>query len=126
MKGIHHISLKARDEKNFLEVLDFYSNVLACPIVWTWGEGAGSGAMLDLGNTLLEVTAGHGEERKKGLFAHIAFAVDDVDEAARRVREAGRTVFLEPSDKELGPGHPVRIAFCTGPAGEDLEFFQER
>ena len=126
MRGIHHISLKAKGEENFQEVLAFYTGVLGCGMVRAWGAGADSGAMLDLGNTLLEVTANGAADLKKGHFAHIAFAVDDVDAAAERVRAAGREVFIEPTDKCLGPDYPIRIAFCTGPAGEELEFFQER
>lgn len=126
MRGIHHIALKAKGEENFKETLDFYTRVLGCALVRTWGAGPDSGAMLDLGNTLLEVTANGGADLKKGCFGHIAFAVDDVDGAVERVRRAGRGVFIEPVDKRLGPDYPVRIAFCTGPAGEDLEFFCQR
>ena len=125
MNGVHHISLKAKGAEQFQQVLDFYQQVLDCPLVRRWGEGDHQGAMLDLGNTLLEVMANGGKE-EKGLFAHIAFATDDVDGMARRVQAAGQTVFLGPEDKNLGEKYPIRIAFCTGPAGEELEFFQER
>lgn len=126
MKGVHHISLKARDEANFQEVLTFYTEVLGCLLVRSWGEGEGRGAMLSLGNTLLEVAANGGPELKKGRFAHIAFAVEDVSGAVERVRQAGSNVFIEPVDKSLGSDYPIRVAFCMGPAGEELEFFQER
>ena len=124
-KGIHHISLKARGVEEFARVLDFYQTVLDCPAVRRWGEGDGQGAMLDLGNALLEVTAS-GDAAGKGLFAHIAFAVDDTDAMIEKVRAAGRPVIMEPSDKNLGGNYPIRVAFCTGPAGEEIEFFQER
>lgn len=125
MRGVHHISLKAKGAAAFERVLAFYRDVLGCPLVRRWGEGESQGAMLDLGNTLLEVMA-NGRAEEKGLFAHIAFAADDVDGMARRVREAGYPVFLGPEDKNLGGDYPIRIAFCTGPAGEEIEFFQER
>ncbi len=124
-KGIHHISLKARGAEEFARVLDFYQTVLDCPAVRRWGEGDGQGAMLDLGNALLEVTAS-GDAAGKGLFAHIAFATDDADAMIEKVRAAGRPVIMEPSDKNLGGNYPIRVAFCTGPAGEEIEFFQER
>ena len=124
--GIHHISLKAPGEAGFAKALDFYENVLGCPLVRSWGEGAGRGAMLDLGNTLLELTASGSEEASGGRFAHIAFAADSADELAERVRRAGMDVFMEPTDKNLGGTYPIRIAFCTGPVGEHIEFFQER
>ena len=125
-QGIHHISLKTQREAQFQQVLAFYRDVLGCPLVRTWGAGGNSGAMLDLGNTLLEVTANGAPGLKKGLFGHIAFAAADVDALAERVRAAGRPVWMGPVDQNLGGGYPIRIAFCTGPAGEDIEFFQER
>ncbi len=125
MKGVHHISLKARGAEEFQKVLDFYRQVLDCPLVRHWGEGDKQGAMLDLGNTLLEVTAS-GTETGKGLFAHIAFATDDVDGMVARLEAAGRPVLVRPADKNLGGNYPIRIAFCAGPLGEELEFFQER
>lgn len=125
IKGVHHISLKAKGAKEFQQVLDFYQQVLDCPLVRRWGEGDSQGAMLDLGNTLLEVTA-NGTESCKGLFAHIAFATDDVDGMVERLQAAGRPVLVQPADKNLGGSYPIRIAFCAGPLGEELEFFQER
>ena len=125
MRGIHHISLRAPGAGAFERVLDFYQNVLECPLVRRWGQGDGQGAMLDLGNTLLEVMA-NGSEERLGLFAHIAFATEDVDGMIARVRAAGCPVLVEPKDANLGGDYPIRIAFCAGPAGEELEFFQER
>lgn len=126
LRGVHHISLKACGEAQFEQVLEFYQTVLSCPLARAWGAGEARGAMLDLGNLLLEVTANGGPGLEKGMLRHVAFATDDVDAMARRMREAGRPVFLAPTDKTLGDRYPVRIAFCTGPAGEDIEFFQER
>lgn len=125
MKGVHHISLKARGAEEFQQVLDFYEKVLDCPLVRRWGEGDRQGAMLDLGNTLLEVTA-NGTATENGLFAHIAFATDDVDGMVERMRAAGRPVLVQPADKNLGGNYPIRIAFCAGPLGEELEFFHEK
>ena len=88
-QGIHHISLKTQGEAQFQQVLAFYRDVLGCPLVRTWGAGGNSGAMLDLGNTLLEVTANGAPGLKKGLFGHIAFAAADVDALAERLRARG-------------------------------------
>ncbi|BDF67112.1 hypothetical protein CE91St43_10840 [Oscillospiraceae bacterium] len=126
LQGIHHISLKAAGEEQFQRALDFYTGVLGAGLVRQWGLGDDRGAMLELGNTLLEVMANGSAGDSKGPFAHIAFRTDDVDAAVRAVEEAGCPVFLPPSDKNLGGDYPIRIAFCTGPAGEDIEFFQER
>ena len=126
LQGLHHISLKACGEGQFEAVLAFYSQVLGCPLVRTWGQGEGRGAMLDLGNTLLEVTANGTPGLEKGLLRHIAFATDNVDEALERAVRAGCPVLIAPVDKVLGEDYPIRIAFCAGPAGEEIEFFQIR
>ena len=125
LNGIHHIALKTDHEKQFREVLHFYREVLGCAPVRAWGEGEDSCAMLDLGNTLLEVSirgaAGQGGDR----FAHIAFRTDDVDGAVDLVRAAGCPITVEPKNANLGGDYPIRVAFCIGPAGEEVEFFQE-
>lgn len=123
--GLHHISLKACGGEQFRAVVEFYRDVLECPVVRIWGEGENSGALLDLGGALLEVTANGPPGLQKGLFGHIAFGAEDVDALTERVRRAGRTVFQEPDDRRMGGRWPVRVAFCTGPAGEQIEFFKE-
>ena len=123
--GLHHISLKACGGERFRAVLEFYRDVLECPVVRSWGEDENSGALLDLGGVLLEVTANGPPGLPKGPFGHIAFAAEDVDALTERARQAGRTVFQEPADKRMGGRWPVRVAFCTGPAGEQIEFFKE-
>lgn len=125
LQGVHHICLKAAGAEEFQRVLALYEGVLGFPILRRWGEGDGQGAMLDLGNVILEVMANGSEAREKGRFPHIALRARDVDAAVRTMEAAGFPAFLPPTDKNLGGNYPVRIAFCTGPAGEDIEFFQE-
>ena len=124
--GVHHICLKAAGREQWENVIAFYTQVLGCPLVRSWGEGEGSGAMLDLGNCLLEVMADSPAPLSPGVHRHVAFRTDDVDGAVELVRRAGCEITMEPTGKTLGEGYPVRIAFCRGPAGESIEFFQER
>ena len=44
------------------------------------------------------------------------------------VKAAGYEVFIEPKDIVIAsnPPFPARIAFCRGPLGEEIEFFQEK
>ena len=37
-------------------------------------------------------------------------------------------MFIEPNDIVIrsDPEYPARMAFCFGPLGEEIEFFQER
>ena len=104
----------------------FYSQVLGCPLVRRWGQGGGSGAMLDLGNCLLEIFADADRPLSPGVHRHVAFRTDDVDGTLELARRAGCAVTMEPTDKTLGADYPVRIAFFRGPAGESVELFQER
>ena len=124
-KGMHHVSLMVCGEAQFKTALDFYSTFLACPVVRRWGEGDGQGALLDAGGVLLELLA-HGGTEQKGAFAHIAFATDDVDASVEQMRKAGFAVLKEPKSLNLGGNYPIRIAFCRGPVGEEIEFFHEQ
>ena len=108
------------------KTVSFYTQVLGCPLVRSWGEGSASGAMIDLGGCLLELFADADRPLPSGVLRHIALRTDDVDGAVELVRRAGYAVTMEPTDKTLGGNYPVRIAFCLGPAGESIEFFQER
>ncbi|MEZ5276703.1 MAG: hypothetical protein R3F07_10015 [Opitutaceae bacterium] len=51
---------------------------------------------------------------------------DDCDAALERARAAGAKVTIEPKsiDIQSTPPTPVRIAFCEGPEGAVIEFFQ--
>lgn len=126
ISGVHHICLKAAGREQWENVIEFYTQALGCPLVRSWGEGAGSGAMLDLGNCLLEISADAERPLSPGVHRHVAFRTDDVDGAVELVRRAGCEITLEPTDKCLGADYPVRIAFCRGPLGESIELFQER
>ena len=66
--------------------------------------------------------------KTKGAIRHIAFATDDVDGVIEKVKSAGYEVFIEPKDIVIpsDPAYPARMAFCYGPLGEEIEFFQER
>lgn len=123
--GVHHICLKAAGQAAWEAAVAFYSQVLGCPLVRSWGEGDGSGAMLDLGGCLLELFADADRPLSPGVYRHVALRTDDVDGAVELVRRAGCAITLEPVDKVLGADYPIRVAFCRGPVGEAIEFFQE-
>ena len=123
VKGIHHFSMKCTAQQ--LEgVMEFYHGLLGFPIVRRW-EG---GLMLDTGSGLLEVFSTGEGSHEKGAIRHIALACADTDRCAAILEEAGYRVFIGPKDIEIPSGPPLfaRIAFCTGPIGEEIEFFQEK
>ena len=122
--GIHHVSLKCGKAEEFEKAKDFYLNILGFSVVRTWPEGI----MIDTGDGLIEIFSNGPGVKSKGAIRHIAFNTDDVDGITERVREAGYQVFVEPNDIVIRsePELPARMAFCFGPLGEEIEFFQER
>lgn len=122
IKGIHHVSLKCCNLQEYEKVLRFYCDVLGMETSRSWSEGI----MLDTGCGIIEIFANGGERLDKGTIRHFALATDNVDECVRAVRNAGYEVFVEPKDIEIAsaPKYPARIAFCRGPLGEEIEFFQ--
>ena len=122
--GIHHISMKCGTEAEFGKAKEFYLGVLGFSVAREWPEGI----MIDTGSGLLEIFRNGEGVRNKGAIRHIAFSADDVDEIIGRVRKAGYEVFIEPNDLVIRSDPPfhVRMAFCRGPLGEEIEFFQEK
>lgn len=122
--GIHHISLKCGTKEDYEKAKDFYLNVLGFSAVREWPDGI----MIDSGAGLLEIFSNGDGIRTKGALRHIAFATDDADGIVEKVKAAGYEVFIGPKDIVIrsDPEFPARMAFCFGPLGEEIEFFQER
>ena len=124
--GIHHIALKACGLEQFRKTVSFYHDLLGLPVARTWGEGENVGIMLDTGAGLLEIFANAVDASGQGAVRHMALAVEDTDACVEAVRAAGYEITREPVDIVIGsvPPYPARIAFCIGPVGEEIEFFQ--
>lgn len=127
ISGIHHVALKCNGAAEFEKTLDFYQNILGLELVRSWGEGEKAGAMLSTGNGLLEIFAS-GEPLPQGTIRHFALRTERVDDCVAAVRSAGYPITIEPKDIVIAsnPAFPARIAFCMGPVGEEIEFFQEK
>ena len=123
ISGLHHISLKCATLEEFEKAKKFYVDLLGFTIVREWPEGI----MIDFGNGMLEIFNNGEGIKTKGALRHMAFATDNVDEIVNIVKNAGYEVFIEPKDIviESNPIFPARMAFCYGPLGEEIEFFQE-
>ena len=128
IKGVHHIALTCMGVEAFEKTVQFYRDVLGLRVVRAWGEGEGSGIMLTTGDAMLEIFASGTDLPGQGAIRHFALATDDVDACVRAVEAAGYEVFIQPKDIVIAstPEFPARIAFCHGPVGEEIEFFQER
>ena len=118
IKGVHHIALKCMGVEAFEKTVQFYRDVLGLRVVRAWGEGEGSGIMLTTGDAMLEIFASGTDLPGQGAIRHFALATE----------AAGYEVFIQPKDIVIAstPEFPARIAFCHGPVGEEIEFFQER
>lgn len=127
--GTHHIALKAPGESAFKQALHFYGELLGLKTVRRWEAPDRRGAMLASGSCLLEITDnGTLDKPVLGSIAHFALLTHSVDRCIETVREAGYEVIMEPKNAELpcDPPYKVRVAFCRGPIGEEIEFFEER
>lgn len=124
ISGLHHISLKCGTAEEFEKAKSFYIDVLGFTKIRDWPEGI----MIDFGNGMLEIFSNGPGIKTKGALRHVAFATDNVDEIVDKVKKAGYEVFIEPNDIVIKsePEYPARMAFCFGPLGEEIEFFQER
>jgi len=128
IKGVHHIAIKANGEEQFYKTIEFYKDILGLPLIRRWEKGGALCAMLDTGAGILELFSNADSEPELGPIRHIAFAVESVDDCIEAVRAAGYEITVEPKDVDIpsDPVYPIRVGFCIGAAGEEVEFFSER
>jgi len=125
LKGFHHVAIRVKD---FDVTVRFYKEGLGLKERMAWGEGAGRGMMLDLGNgDCIEVFAGGSATPVEGNIAHIALRTDDCEAALHCAERNGATITIPAKSVEIpaksGPV-AVRIGFCRAPGGETIEFFE--
>lgn len=118
IEGFHHYSLTCSSLAELDKTISFYCDVLGMSVA----KRMDNGAMISFPGGMVEVFANGGGTTKCGAVRHIAFAVSDAAACVSAVKSAGFEVFLGPKEIQI-PMHAV-IAFCYGPLGEQLEFFQ--
>ncbi len=121
IKGIHHVSMKTRNDAEYERVKKFYSKILGLKII----KECESCLLLDTGNGIVEIFRNGTEETVRGVIRHFAFAVDDVKACVDAVSGAGYEVFVPMKEVDVGGDRNLHatIAFCKGPLGEEIEFF---
>jgi len=127
--GFHHVAIRARD---FDASLRFYTEALGFGEKIRWGDADKRAVMLDVGDgNYLEIFSGRKEslagDAPEPPILHFAIRTTNTDAAIARARAAGAIVTTEPKDvviKSTPRETPVRLAFCKGPDGEIIEFFQ--
>lgn len=122
--GIHHIAMKCCNNDEITKVKSFYCDLINLPLIREWDTGF----MFDTGNGLVEVFTDGKQQLPQGTLRHFAFKVDSVDYFVDLVKSNGYEVFMGPKDICLGYTNklPARVAFCYGPLGEEVEFFEEK
>ena len=128
IKGIHHVAIKANGEEQFNKTISFYKDILGLPLIRSWEKGGALCTMLDTGCGILELFSNADSEPELGPIRHIAFNVESVDDCIEAVRAAGYEITVEPKDVDIpsNPVFPIRVGFCIGAAGEEVEFFSEK
>ncbi|MBQ3157141.1 MAG: VOC family protein [Clostridia bacterium] len=118
--------MKCCKGEEYQRVVRFYTETLGLPVSRSWGGEEPDGVMIELGNGSIEIFCNRNADVDTGIIRHIALETEDVEACARRVREAGYEVFIEPRDLLIPSQPPVRarICFCFGPLHEQIEFFQ--
>lgn len=121
IKGMHHVCIKCTVEE-LEKVRDFYGAVLGLPIEREFTGGL----MFNAGNCLVEVFTDGEEMLPTGAVRHFAFEVESTDACVAAVTAAGYEVFTPATDTVIDSAEPlpIRYAFCYGPVGEEVEFFE--
>ena len=121
IKGVTHVCIKCSPSE-LSEIIRFYHTVLGLPIECETADGI----MFSAGNCSIEVFTDGGEHLPTGAVRHFAFEVNSADDCVKAVSDAGYEVFIPARDGviESQPPLNIRYAFCYGPVGEEVEFFE--
>lgn len=109
--------------KNLNESILFYTKVLKCEISGTSENERLKFVYLKAGDSTIELLKYKQDdiERGRGIIDHIAFYVENMDEALKEVEEFGAKKLF---DKPIDNGHE-KIIFFLGPDGERVEFIEK-
>ena len=126
IRGFHHVAIRVHD---FEAAVAFYRDGLGFAERIRWSDGQKMIALLDTGGgDYVEILSnGRPPPQGEGAWAHLALRSDDCDADVARAVAAGATVAIAPKDMPIRTPDetvPVRLAFCRGPHGEIIEFFQ--
>ena len=117
---LDHIGIVVKDTQRSIE---FYTQGLGAKVVDSHSRPDLCLTFLEVGGQVIELVQHLGTDyipRERGPVDHIAFLVDNLQDALAKVRIAGATL-LYPQPIEIAN---KRITFFTGPDGERLEFVE--
>ncbi|HEY7087564.1 MAG TPA: VOC family protein [Tepidisphaeraceae bacterium] len=126
IQGFHHVAIRVQD---FEAAIAFYRDGLGFPERVRWSDGQKMIALLDTGGgDYIEILSnGKPPPLDEGAWSHLALRTDDCDAAFARALAAGASPTIAPKEMPIrshGKSIRVRLAFCRGPNGEIIEFFQ--
>lgn len=124
-KGVHHIAIKV---KNFDNTIKFYTEGLGLEKSLCWGGNGNRVSFLSAGaNTFIQVFEDVSKENiSSGMYTHMAFYTKSCEKAIKAAKDAGARV-KGPIEMKISsnPDIIMRTAYCKGPDGESIEFFEE-
>ena len=123
--GTSHTAVAAVD---FEKSLKFYA-ALGIKCFTQWGGEGNRIALLDVGDgTRIELFEKPELTAGEAALLHLAFSVQNVDEAYAAALRAGAVSLRAPEELPLDAKPfrvALRVAFVRGPAGEELEFCKQ-
>lgn len=114
---------------DFERSLRFYKSGLGFKEILSWGVGDKRGVVLGTEDTpCVELFVGGSDSpQEHGNIEHVAFHSTDCEASYQAALAAGAGARMAPRNIALAtiPAREIRIAFCTGPDGEIIEFWQD-
>lgn len=129
VRGIHHINIHCTDKNQLERTVLFYKEQFDFEPIRHWKNGQKEVYLLSTGNTALEIAAQstEPEEKSKGTITHIALDVRNIEKLAEKLKDSGVKFTKEVTDNVIKAEKPIpiKVAFIEGPAGEEIELFEE-
>ena len=115
--------MKCQNDADYGNAKRFYIDILKLSVI----KECENCILMDTANGIVEIFRNASETLPQGVIRHFAFAVNNIEEITKSVEKAGYEVFIKPKKINIcnDPDFPATIAFCKGPLGEDVEFFQQ-
>ncbi len=122
MYKMDHVGVRIKDMQVSTE---FYCNVLGCEIIGSLENEIRKIIYLKAGDGVIELIHKFDdhEERSAGQVDHIAFTVDHLEDAMKRLRQFNVKIL---SEEPIQVTDNMRVMFFEGPDGERLEFVEIR
>ena len=122
MYKMDHVGVRIKDTNVSTQ---FYCNILGCQVVGKLENEIREIIFLKSGDGVIELINkfNDNENRSAGQVDHIAFTVDNLDDAIKRLHEFNVKLL---GDTPIQVTENMRVIFFEGPDGERLEFVEKK